>query len=89
MKTWLGVLAIGSVVLVASDVARAFQCPTVIKQAREALEQFKRAPGLAAIKDATIATAETNLRSAQEAHSAGQHEEAVNQARATLKLLGK
>jgi hypothetical protein len=89
MKAWMACLATVVIIGMAHDTAGAFQCPTLIKQAREALDQYRKAPGLAAIKDATIATAETNLRSAQEAHAAGQHDEAVNQAKSTLKLLGK
>jgi hypothetical protein len=69
--------------------AAAFECPTLIKQAREALEQFRRTPGLAAIKDAKIAAVETNLQAAESAHSAGQHDEATRQAKEALKVLGK
>lgn len=89
MRTRLAAIVILAVVAWAGDVAWAFQCPALIQQARAALEQFKRAPGLAAVKDAKIAAVETNLRNAEAAHGGGQHDEAVRQATEALKLLGK
>ena len=83
--------AIIAVVVIAwsATVASANQCPTLIAKARAALEQYKKAPGLAAIKDAKIAAVETNLRAATSAHDAGQHDEAMRQANEALKALGK
>jgi hypothetical protein len=83
--------AIVAVLIVACSVsvAAANQCPTLIAKARAALEQYKKAPGLAAIKDAKIAAVETNLQAAESAHDAGQHEEAMRQANEALKALGK
>lgn len=73
----------------AGSIASASQCPTLIQQARRALDEFKRTPGLAAVKDAKIAAAEVNIRAAESAHAGDQHDEAERQAREALKLLGK
>lgn len=89
MRTRLAAIAILVAVLSMVDVAWAFQCPSVIKQAREALEQFKRAPGLAVIKEAKVAAVEVNLRAAESAHAGGQHDEAARQAQEALKALGQ
>lgn len=85
----LGVMLLVLTVMWAGDVAFAFQCPALVKQAREALEQFKKSPGVAAVKDATVAAVETNLRNAEGAHDAGDHDEAMKQAKQALRLLGK
>lgn len=78
------VLLLGAVSLAWAD-----DCETLIQQAREALEQFRRAPGPAGVKDARIASAEIAIRSAQGAHDAGEHAEGVRQATAALRTLGR
>ena len=85
---------IAAVVMVAGlvglgNVAAADNCPVVIAQARAALEQYKKAPGIPAIKDAAVAVAETNLKSAVGAHEAGQHDESKRFAREALRAIGK
>ena len=65
------------------------ECPNAIRQARTALEQFKKAPGLAAIKDAKIAAAETNLKAAQSAHDGGEHGEAMQKVKAALDAINR
>jgi hypothetical protein len=67
----------------------ASDCPNAIRQARAALEQFKKAPGLAAIKDAKIAAAETNLKAAQSAHDGGEHGEAMQKVKAALDAINR
>ena len=64
-------------------------CPNAIRQARAAVEQFKKTPGIAAIKDAKIAAAETNLKAAQSAHDGGEHAEALQKAKAALDALSR
>jgi len=88
MSRLVAIVALAAVIALA-DSASAFQCPALIKQAREALEQFKRAPGLAVTKEARVAAVETNLRAAESAHAAGQHDESIRQAREALTALGK
>lgn len=85
---------IAAVVMVAGlvglgNVAAADNCPTAIAQARAALEQYKKTPGIPAIKDAAVAAAETNLKSAQGAHEAGEHGESKRFAREALRAIGK
>lgn len=67
--------------------AAASQCPGLIAQARTQLEQYKKTPGFAAVKDAKIAAVETNLRAAEAAHGGGNHDEAEQKANEALKLL--
>ncbi|MBI1733776.1 MAG: hypothetical protein HYR51_01255 [Candidatus Rokubacteria bacterium] len=87
MNTWLrstvAVLALG---LLAGP-AGASECPGLIAQARTLLEQYRKTPGFAAVKDARIAAVETNLRAAEAAHGGGNHDEAVQKANEALKLL--
>lgn len=63
------------------------QCPELIAQARAQLEQYRKTPGFAAVKDAKIAAVETNLRAAESAHGGGNHDEAMQKANEALKLL--
>ncbi|MBI2202391.1 MAG: hypothetical protein HYU41_00820 [Candidatus Rokubacteria bacterium] len=88
-RPWLAVVAAGLMVAASAGAVAASQCPGLIKQAREALAQYKRSPMPAPVKDATVAAVETNLRGAQGAHDAGEHAESTRQAREALKLLGK
>jgi hypothetical protein len=76
-----------ALVLATVGVASASSCPARIKQAREALEQFKKTPGIAAIKDAKVAAVETNLKAAQGAHEAGDHDEAMRKVDEALNAL--
>ena len=71
------------------NVAAADNCPAVITQARAAVEQYRKGPGIPAIKDAAVAVAETNLKSAQGAHEAGQHDESKRFVREALRAIGK
>jgi hypothetical protein len=89
MKIALGTIAIVVGLMGGAGVASAFQCPALIEQAKAALDQYRRTPGLAAIKDARIAAAEANIRSAEASHAGGQHDEAVRQAKEALSALGK
>ena len=80
-----------ALVMVAALVTPAFadNCPNAIRQARGALEQFKKTPGIAAIKDAKIAAAETNLKAAQSAHDGGEHDEALQKVKAALDAINR
>jgi hypothetical protein len=69
--------------------AWAGQCPSLIGKARAELEQYKKKPGIAAIKDARIAAVEANLRAAEAAHAGGQHAESEQKANEALKLLAQ
>ena len=85
MKTLTAVVL---VLLLATPVF-ASNCPNAIQQARAALEQFKKTPGIAAIKDAKIAAAETNLKAAQSAHDGGEHDEAMQKVKAALDAINR
>ena len=74
-------------VLVLAAAAEAAQCPGLIAQARAQLEQYRKTPAFAAIKDAKIAAVETSIRAAESAHAAGDHDEATQKANEALKLL--
>ena len=74
---------------IGSGTAWASQCPSLIGKARAELEQYKKKPGLAAIKDARIAAVETTLRAAEAAHAGGQHAESEHKAHEALKLLAQ
>jgi hypothetical protein len=86
MKTILS-LVIAIVLAGSGGVAWASGCPALIAQAKAALEQYKKTPGIAAIKDAKIAAVETNIRAAESAHGGGQHDESMQKANEALKLL--
>ena len=84
MTTWIRLTVLA---LAIASAAEAAQCPGLIAQARAQLEQYRKTPGFAAIKDAKIAAVETNLRAAESAHAAGDHDEATQKANEALKLL--
>lgn len=88
-RTWLGAIVIAVIIAGGAGVASASGCPGLIAQAKEALEQVRKTPGIAAIKDAKIAAAETNIRAAESAHAGGEHDESMRQAREALRALGK
>jgi hypothetical protein len=88
MKTLPSIVAVVAL-LVGSVPAWAGQCPSLIAKAQAALEQYRKKPGLAAIKDARIAAVETDLRAAQSAHENGQHAEAEHKANSALKQLAQ
>ena len=69
--------------------AWAGQCPSLIAKAKAELEQYKKKPGIAAIKDARIAAVETNIRAAEAAHAGGQHADSEHKAQEALKLLAQ
>jgi hypothetical protein len=85
MKTLVAVVML---LLTAAPVF-ADNCPNAIKQARGALEQFKKTPGIASIKDAKIAAAETNLKAAESAHAGGEHGEAMQKVKAALDAINR
>jgi hypothetical protein len=85
MKTLLSIAAVALAVVP----AWAGQCPSLIAKARAELEQYRKKPGIAAIKDARIAAVETNLRAAEAAHAGGQHAESEHKANEALKLLAQ
>ena len=81
--------SIVAVLALVSAPAWAGQCPSLIAKARAELEQYKKKPGIAAIKDARIAAVEANLRAADAAHAGGQHAESEQKANEALKLLAQ
>jgi hypothetical protein len=89
MRKRLATIVIVAAVGWTAGVASASQCPGLIQEVREALEEFKRTPGIAVTKEARIAAVDANLRSAQSAHEAGQHDEAMRHGKEALRVLGR
>jgi hypothetical protein len=89
MRKRVATIVIAATVAWASAVASASECPGLIQQVRDALEEFKRTPGIAVTKEARVAAVEANLRSSQSAHEAGQHDEAIRHAKEALRVLGR
>jgi uncharacterized protein YPO0396 len=88
MSRRIGAIVIAVIIVGSASLAWA-DCSDTIAQAKAALEEVKRTPGIAAVKDAKIAAAQTNIASAEAACSAGQDEEATRQAKEALRALGK
>jgi hypothetical protein len=89
MRIWLAAIVMVAGLVGLGNVAAADQCPGRIQQARAAVEQYKKGPGIPAIKDAAVAAADTNLKSAVGAHEAGEHDEAKRFVREALRAIGK
>jgi hypothetical protein len=89
MRIWLAAIVMVAGLVGLGNVAAADQCPGLIQQARGAIEQYKKMPGIPAIKDAAVAAAETNLKSAQGAHEAGEHDEAKRFVREALRAVNR
>lgn len=89
MRMWLAAVVMVAGLVGLGNVAAADQCPGMIQQARGAIEQFRKSPGIPAIKDAAVAAAETNLKSAQGAHEGGEHDEAKRFVREALRAIGR
>ena len=89
MRFWLAAVVMVAGLLGLGNVAAADQCPGLIEQARGAVAQYRKGPGIPAIKDAAVAAADTNLRSAQGAHEAGDHDAARRFVREALRAIGK
>ena len=80
MKKLTAVMAVGALVL-SAGVAHAFQCPTLIKQGREAAAKMDA-------NDAKVKGAQAKLNAAEALHKQAKHAEAVKAANEALEALG-
>ena len=81
MKKLMGVTAVVAGLALSAGTAVAFQCPTLIKQGREAAAKMEA-------KDEKVKKAVSMLDKAEGLHKEGKHADSVKEANEALGLLG-
>lgn len=81
MKKLMAVTAVVAALLVGAGTAQAFQCPTLIKQGRDAAAKMDA-------KNQKVKKAMTMLDKAEGLHKDGKHADSVKEANEALGLLG-
>ena len=81
MKKLMAVIAVALAVSLTTSAALAFQCPTLIKQGKDAAAKMKA-------DDPKVKEATAKLDEAQKLHGDGKHADSVKVANEALALLG-